>query len=109
MKTGVIIARFQSPYLHPGHMELIQKVGEKHHKLVIVLGVCPIIGSRRNPYDFHTREKMIKAAFPNVIVLPLSDHPSDEKWSKKLEIVPSHMPLIKYLINKYVTPKTNSK
>ncbi len=37
--TGVIIARFQTPFLHEGHKALIQSVKENHKKIVIVLGV----------------------------------------------------------------------
>jgi bifunctional NMN adenylyltransferase/nudix hydrolase len=86
MKTiGVIIARFQSPYLHEGHKTLIDSVKKEHNKTVIVLGVSPVLGSRKNPLDFHTREKMIKRAYPEVVVLPLPDHPLDSKWSQNLD------------------------
>jgi bifunctional NMN adenylyltransferase/nudix hydrolase len=82
---GVIIARFQCPYLHDGHKTLIASVQKNHNKLVIVLGVSPVLGSRKNPLDFHTREKMIKKAYPEVVVLPLSDHPLDWNWSLNLD------------------------
>jgi bifunctional NMN adenylyltransferase/nudix hydrolase len=85
MKTAVIIARFQTPYLHEGHQLLIKKVKEAHERLIILLGVSPVMGSRRNPYDYYTREKMIKTAYPDVIVLPVSDHPSDMVWSENLD------------------------
>ena len=85
MKTAVIIARFQTPYLHEGHQQLISKVRETHTKLIILLGVSPITGSRKNPYDYYTREKMIKADYPELIVLPISDHPSDKVWSENLD------------------------
>ncbi len=84
-KIGVIIARFQSPYLHEGHKALIESVRSTHNKIVIVLGISPILGSRRNPLDFPTREKMIKKEFPDLVVLPLSDHPLDSKWSQNLD------------------------
>jgi len=84
MNTGVIIARFQSPYLHEGHTLLIDKVRMKHSKLIIVLGISPIT-SRKNPFDYFTRESMVKQLYPNVIVLPLSDDPSDEAWSERLD------------------------
>lgn len=83
--TGVIIARFQTPYLHDGHRYLLDHLKAKHHKLVIVLGVSPVKGTKRNPFDFYTREKLIKATYPDFIVLPLPDHPSDETWSLKLD------------------------
>jgi bifunctional NMN adenylyltransferase/nudix hydrolase len=82
---GVIIARFQTPYLHPGHQALIESVQSKHKKVVVVLGVTPVLGSKRNPLDFHTREKMIRKAYPDVVVLPLPDHPLDTVWSVNLD------------------------
>jgi bifunctional NMN adenylyltransferase/nudix hydrolase len=82
---GVIIARFQSPYLHEGHKSLIDSVKKDHNKTVIVLGVSPVLGSRKNPLDFHTREKMIKREYPEVVVLPLPDHPLDSQWSLNLD------------------------
>ncbi len=85
MTTGVIIARFQTPYLHEGHRNLLEQVSAKHSKLIVLLGVSPIKGSRKNPYDYYTREKMIKKDFPGAIVLPVSDHPSDATWSESLD------------------------
>ena len=85
MNVGVIIARFQTPYLHEGHKALMDEVSNHHDKLIIVLGVCPVRGSRKNPYDYFTREKMIKREYPEVVVLPLSDHPSDAQWSENLD------------------------
>jgi bifunctional NMN adenylyltransferase/nudix hydrolase len=87
---GVIIARFQTPYLHDGHKSLIDAVKSKHGKIVIVLGISPVLGSRRNPLDFATREKMIKKEFPDVVVLPLPDHPLDTKWSAHLDTLLSN-------------------
>ena len=63
MTTGVIIARFQTPYLHEGHLDLIENVKAKHNRTIIILGVSPITGSRKNPYDYYTREMMIKAQY----------------------------------------------
>lgn len=83
--TGVIIARFQTPYLHEGHTYLINEIKAKHNKVVVVLGVSPVKGSRRNPFDFYTREKLLKQFAPELVVLPLSDHPSDEVWSQQLD------------------------
>ncbi|MCK7556743.1 NUDIX domain-containing protein [Chitinophaga sedimenti] len=83
--TGVIIARFQTPYLHEGHRYLINEIRAKHNKVVVLLGVTPVKGSRRNPFDFYTREKLLKQFCPELVVLPLSDHPSDAVWSQQLD------------------------
>lgn len=86
MKTiGVIVSRFQTPRLHEGHRKLIETVAARHNKTVIVLGVSPVLGSRRNPLDFQTRERMIKKEYPNLVVLPLSNHPVDARWSSNLD------------------------
>ncbi len=85
MSTAVIIARFQTPYLHEGHRQLIDTVKAEYARLVILLGVSAVKGSRRNPFDYHTREKMIKKAYPEVVVLPVSDHPSDKMWSTNID------------------------
>jgi bifunctional NMN adenylyltransferase/nudix hydrolase len=83
--TGVIIARFQTPALHEGHMSLIRQVKQKHNRLIIVLGVSPVKGSRKNPLDYYTRERMLKQLFSDVIILPLSDQAIDKVWSHKLD------------------------
>ena len=85
MTTGVIIARFQTPHLHEGHKELIDKVRAEHNRTIVVLGVSGVTGTRKNPYDYYTREKLIKTDYNDVIVLPLSDHPSDEAWTNNLD------------------------
>ncbi|TWR29934.1 NUDIX domain-containing protein [Mucilaginibacter pallidiroseus] len=93
MKTAVIIARFQTPYLHQGHKQLIETVKAQHSNLVVLLGVSPVMGSRKNPYDYYTREKMIKKEYPDVVVLPVSDHPSDRVWSENIDaLLKSIMP-----------------
>lgn len=83
--TGVIIARFQTPYLHEGHKYLVNEIRAKHNKVIVVLGVSPVKGSRRNPFDFYTREKLLKQYAPELLVLPLSDHPDDGVWSEHLD------------------------
>ena len=99
MKTAVIIARFQTPYLHQGHIELLNTVQTQHNKLIVVLGVSPLAGSRRNPYDYATREKMIKSQYPEAIILPLKDHPSDKQWSLQLdELLKSTFPTEQFLL-----------
>jgi bifunctional NMN adenylyltransferase/nudix hydrolase len=83
--TAVIIARFQTPYLHDGHRYLLDGIKAKHHKVVIVLGVSPVKGSKRNPFDFYTREKLLKKTYPDFVILPLADHPLDDVWSSNLD------------------------
>ena len=87
MTTAVIIARFQTPYLHEGHKQLIESVQEKHNRTVVILGISPVIGTRNNPYDYYTREKLIKAEYNDLVILPLKDDPSDDVWQQALDIL----------------------
>jgi bifunctional NMN adenylyltransferase/nudix hydrolase len=97
--TGVIIARFQTPYLHEGHKYLLNEIQQKHNRIVVVLGVSPVKGSRRNPFDFYTREKLLKQYMPELVVLPLADHPSDISWSKQLDaLLHSAFPLESFVL-----------
>lgn len=85
--TGVIIARFQTPYLHDGHIYLLKEILANHDRVVVVLGVSSVKGSTRNPFDFHTREKMLKQFNTDLVILPLQDERSDEHWSKQLDVL----------------------
>jgi bifunctional NMN adenylyltransferase/nudix hydrolase len=82
---GVIVGRFETPYLHEGHLGLINHVLDKHANVIIFLGIAPIQNTLRNPLDYPTRKAMIQSHFPNVIVLPLLDNRSDVKWSQILD------------------------
>ena len=83
--TGVLIARFQTPYLHEGHQYLLQNITAKHHKVIVVLGVSPVKHSPHNPLDYYTRERMLKQFNPHLVVLPLQDQPTDARWSQMLD------------------------
>lgn len=83
--VGVIIGRFQVPELHDAHKALIKHVCDKHDKVIIFLGLSPLMVTRENPLDFESRKQMILDEFPNVIVLYVKDQFSDEVWSKKLD------------------------
>jgi len=84
-QVGVIVGRFQAHYLHDGHIELISHVLENHSQVIIMLGISRKQNSKRNPLDFATRKLMIESHFPNVVILPIVDNRSDEKWSQELD------------------------
>ena len=89
--VGVVIGRFQTPYLHEAHIELIQSVINNHPKVLIFLGLSPCLVTQNNPLDFEARKQMILEKFPNVTVGYVMDTPSDEIWSKKLDEQISHL------------------
>ena len=82
---GVIVGRFQTPFLHEAHADLIRTVAARHPKILVVLGVGPALVTRRNPLPFEARKQMLLEAFPEATVLPLKDGPSDAAWGRRLD------------------------
>lgn len=82
--TGIVCGRFQTPYLHEGHIHLIDSVIKQSNKTIIVLGCCNKKDDR-NPYTFNERVKMIKDKYPNVYFNIIMDESSNESWSDKLD------------------------
>ena len=85
MNLGVIIGRFQVDDLHAGHVKLVEHVAAKHGHVLVLVGVSPVVGSKRDPLDFATRQKMIQDRFPFLTVAPIPDMPTDEGWSQQLD------------------------
>lgn len=81
---GVIVGRFQVPRLHDGHRFIVQHALQ-HQRSLIVVGVHPFLLNRDHPLDFAARKAMIQDAYPDVMVSPLMDCPTDEEWSERLD------------------------
>ncbi len=93
-KIGVIIARFQVPDLHEGHLYFINEVYKRHHRVLFLLGVAPIKLSENNPLNFETRKLMLEKELHSYeywrsvseTILPLYDmKKSDEQWSDQVD------------------------
>ena len=85
--VGVIVGRFQVPELHEAHKELIESVRARHPRVIVVLGMSVVQGTRNNPLDFAARKQMLQEVYPDVDVVYIKDAKSDEVWSKKLDEV----------------------
>lgn len=84
--VGVIIGRFQVPDLHEGHRGLIDWVVGRHKKVLMFICSTPgVLVTRKNPLDFHTRKMMMQECYPDAIILPLHDMPSDHDWSRVVD------------------------
>ncbi len=84
--VGVIVGKFQVPYLHEGHIKLLDSVVKAHHLTIVVLGVSLSKCTKKHPLDFTYRAAMINDIYPQVVVVPLLDTPGDDKaWSKNLD------------------------
>lgn len=83
--VGVIVGRFQTPYLHSQHIALLNTVQENHKKVILFLGMSPLLSTENDPLPFEAREQMISKLYPDFIIGYIKDTESDEEWSKKLD------------------------
>ena len=90
---GVIVGRFHVPSLTEGHVELFDSVIERHHAVVVVLGVSAVKATKTNPLEFEARRKMIQEKYPDITVVYVDDCPSNKKWVKNLDqVIDKHTP-----------------
>lgn len=89
MKTdvGIIVGRFQVPYLHDGHKKLINHVISNHKQSAIFLGMNVIRATPKDPFDYNTRRHMIQTAFPDLglSIHSIGDKRSNKEWSEELD------------------------
>jgi len=84
-EVGVVIGRFQVADLHEGHRYLVNEAFRHHRKVIILIGCAPILGTKYDPLDYPTRERMLRAAYPDALILPIYDQLDDKEWSKKVD------------------------
>lgn len=87
MKTGVVIGRFQTPYLHSGHLSLITHAIKNSDQVLILVGQSVKRVTKNEPLNFKIRRQMISELFPSVGVLPILDTKYDSVWSKNVDAV----------------------
>lgn len=91
MKTGAIVARFQVPELHAGHIHLIDTVKEKCDQVIILLG-CTEKPDERNILSFEVREDMIYETYSDYYVDKIKDHREDNLWNEHLDAILDEWP-----------------
>lgn len=84
MKLGIIVGRFQVPYLHTGHVALLQYVKQHSDRVMVFLGVSQARNTRENPLDFVTRSLMLRKFDANIMTLAIEDCSSDAVWCTRL-------------------------
>lgn len=90
---GVIVGRFQTPYLHEGHKALIDYAFKKCDTLIVYIGNTIVKGSEKDPMDYATRRLMLSSYLLDnyeertFFVYPLQDIPiSDKNWVRALDM-----------------------
>lgn len=89
-EVGVIVARFQSDQLTEGHRDLLDFVLSQHEKVLVFLGLSPLLTTSNDPLDFQARRQMIREAYPernypNLEILYIKDINNDKAWSTFLD------------------------
>lgn len=84
-EIGVIVGRFQTPYLHAGYKELFEYVRYRHSRVFVFLGVSPVKGTKHDPLPFQARRAMIETEYPTFEVFSIDDVFDVDKWSRNLD------------------------
>lgn len=91
-KIGIIVARFQVPSLHTGHVHLIREAMKQSDELVIFLGYKVTQPDTKNPFTFSVRKGMLEQELTRlglsetVAIDSIEDHPvSNQLWSEELD------------------------
>lgn len=77
---AVIMGRFQNEDICLIMDEFIKKCLSTNDKVLILLGLSPVVATKENPLDFETRKLMLQQAYPDVGIAYVKDNKSDEKW-----------------------------
>lgn len=91
--TGVIIGRFQVPYLHKAHKKLISEVLRKHTSVIFLIGKRPTPVNYENPLPSTVVYKMLDEYIRsnrldlghNIQIKSIADRRSDKIWSASVD------------------------
>ena len=89
--VGVVVGRFQAHKLTLGHQDILNKVCQKHNRVIVLIGVNPVPSTRRNPLDYTSRSLMVSEYLRQqgsgliFSIHPIMDNASDEIWSNNLD------------------------
>lgn len=84
-KVGIIVGRFQCPYIHDGYKELMLEVSVRHTRVIIFVGQSPLKFEKNDPYDYSIRKAMLEQMVYNFEIHKLNDFGDVELWSKELD------------------------
>lgn len=88
--TGVIVARFQTSRLTPGHVHLLNTALLQNDEVLLFLGCAAQKNSESDPIDFVWRQSMVQSdprlfiAGRKLIIMPVYDKGDDKVWSEQV-------------------------
>lgn len=92
MKVGIIVGRFQTPFLHDGHLNMVKRVLDECDLVVIVIGGDDgAVPNEKNPFSFAFRRELLEYQLQNysnkLIYTEIIDCDSDVRWNAKLNVI----------------------
>lgn len=90
-RIGVIVGRFQVPYLTRGHKWLIETALSNFDRVLILVGDTKTLVSgwkrmdSNDPFPFEFRKKMILKEYPGVLIQKFEDVGNVMLWNQKLD------------------------
>lgn len=91
MNIGVIVAKFQVPYLHEGHRAVLLHAVRENDRLLVVLGDSAALNTREKPLPFVVRSHMVeqfaRETGAAIDIRVIMDHPSNQVWSEHLDAI----------------------
>lgn len=93
---GVVIGRFQTPTLTPGHQQLIQSAIAQSDELLVLIGSAQTQNTKRNPLPADYRIDRMRGFIAGcgqkaVLVMGVDDHPDDRVWLARVHEVIGHI------------------
>ena len=64
-ELGIILGRFQT--FHTGHEYMINTAAAICDRLAVIVGSSQESGTLKNPFDYETRERILKKLFGNSV------------------------------------------
>lgn len=89
--VGVIVGRFQTSRLTPGHVHLINTALLQNDEVILLIGDSPLRNSVKQPIPFVWRASMIQmdrrifCQGKNFHILPIKDVGSDKVWAASVQ------------------------
>ena len=96
-QLSVVIGRFQVPSLTIGHSRLLTTARHQGDHVLVLIGSPGKPPSVSNPLDYLMRERMIRQALPFATIMPVWDHPDDQKWMRTVEELTESVRMIQRL------------
>jgi hypothetical protein len=104
-RIGVIVGRFQVPYLgwYPGYKTLLKHVANESDQVLILLGESNS-PNQSNPLSFEHRQAMFAEEYPDFSVAQIPDMSDDIAWVHHLDAV-IHNKLVRFALQTAVSAR----